>query len=303
MAEQSNGTSTVKQEPSHNKEQDKVFKECFDVFKGGTLDFLGIDLGGGIVEDILNTEITETTTKKLFADSALKLSDGTGLNCEWEADMSLDDMKRFASYSIDLSRKHKISFDTVIVMNKKPTITSYTTRTISFNPIIVVLSERFYDKTVEKIQSGDIANPLELIYLPMYGNTSKTDFEKLDTAVKLTHKMIPDEKQRNKIHTLLLFLNERFVGKDIIRKVMTENMQLLENNKAAQVLHEMGFEKGMEKGIEKGREEGIEKGIERGVERVAMNMLSAKVPPQQVAKMTGLSFQQLERLLEEMAVS
>lgn len=61
----------------HN--QDKVLKESFNLFKGGSLDFLDTGLLGEVTE-ILNTEITETTTKKAYVDNALKMSTNKGVH-------------------------------------------------------------------------------------------------------------------------------------------------------------------------------------------------------------------------------
>jgi len=94
---------------------------------------------------------------------------------------------RFASYNIDLSRMHGIPFTTVIITIQKPGVTSYTNPSISFNPKIINLKERDADKVLaeidKKLQVGDYngINPLEIIYLPLYGSESgKTTAELLE---------------------------------------------------------------------------------------------------------------------------
>ena len=64
--------------------QDKVLKESLDLFKGESLGFLDEEYVGEVTE-ILSTELTETTTKKAYADKALKLMNNTGLHTEYEA--------------------------------------------------------------------------------------------------------------------------------------------------------------------------------------------------------------------------
>lgn len=67
---------------------------------------------------------------------------------------------------------------------------------------------------------------------------------------------------------------------------------------------EQGIEKGIEKGIEQGIEKGIEKGIEQGIEKgayqktieVAKNLKDIGIPLAQIAKGTGLSIEEIERL-------
>ena len=74
------------------RNQDKVLKECIEIYKGRTLEFLDVELDGSVTE-ILSTEITETTTKKAYGDSALKLSTNKGASVEWETDVSKDDLR------------------------------------------------------------------------------------------------------------------------------------------------------------------------------------------------------------------
>ena len=54
--------------------EDKIFKESFNIFKGKSLGFLDSEMGDNIIE-VLTNEYTETTTKKLFADLILKISE------------------------------------------------------------------------------------------------------------------------------------------------------------------------------------------------------------------------------------
>jgi len=181
----------------HNK--DKVLKESLTLFKDGSLEFLDSGLSGKVT-DILSTEMTETTTKKSYADNALKMSTNEGVHHEWEADVSKDDVMRFGSYNLDLSRMHKIPFTTVIITATKPTETEYINKSISFKPIIIDLSERDADKTLaeidRKIKAGEHSsiNELEIIYLPLYTSKSgKTTADLLDIAVKLAPQVVKEE--------------------------------------------------------------------------------------------------------------
>ena len=59
---------------------------------------------------------------------------------------------------------------------------------------------------------------------------------------------------------------------------------------------EDGVAIGVEIGREEGREEGCEVGIELGCEKVAINMIEAKMPVEQIAQLTGLSMEHIEGL-------
>jgi uncharacterized lipoprotein YddW (UPF0748 family) len=107
-----------------HQNQDKVLKESFTLFKGGSLDFLDKELDGEVTE-VLSTEFTETTTKKAYSDKALKMSTNKGIHTEWQVDVYEDDILRFCSYNTDMSRMHKIPFTTVIITTKKPGTSFY----------------------------------------------------------------------------------------------------------------------------------------------------------------------------------
>ena len=124
-------------------------------------------------------------------------------------DLSKADLQRIGLYNLTMSIKHKIDFRSIIVTRKKPKTVSYKNDSLSFEPTVIALEERDYEKTVAKIKSGETVNPLELIYLPLYGKTTKTDFERLNATVKLAVEKVSDKKVLQKINTLMVFLNER----------------------------------------------------------------------------------------------
>jgi hypothetical protein len=264
----------------HN--QDKVLKESLSLFKGGSLDFLDTDLSGEVT-DILSTEITETTTKKAYADNALKLSTNTGIHSEWEAHISKDDIMRFCSANIDLSRMHKIPFTTVVITTKKPGATQYENPSISFKPKIINLKDRDADKVLaeieRKINAGehDSINALEVIYLPLYGSISKkTTKDLLDIAIKLTPKVVKNDKQKqNKMHDLLILLTGSFVSDEELNTILEANMRVLEDSPAVRVLEDRGRN-------------------QRNIE-IAQNMLRRGRSVQEISEDTGLD---VERVLE-----
>ena len=273
--------------------QYKVLKESLDLYTGSSFEFLDSDLSGEVT-DILSTEFTETTTKKSIADKAFKvLENGVyeGVHKEWEADISEPDMKRFASSNIDLSRNHNMDFTTVIITAKKPRVTSYKNKSLTFTPKIIDLSERDADAILvainRKIQAGeqDKINPLELIYLPLYGSKSgKTTPILLDTAIKLTPEIVKDKQKKNKLHDLLILLTSTFVSDDELNKILEDNMRILEDSPAVRVLESRGENRGMNK-----------KMIE-----IASNMLRDGDDVQKVSRNTGLDLSRVAELQEEL---
>jgi len=269
----------------HN--QDKTLKEGLDLYNGGTLDFLDDDLSGEVT-DILSTEFTETTTKKSYADKALKVRiNGAyeGLHKEWEADISQDDLKRFGSSNMDLSRLHKIDFTTVIITAKKPSVTSYKNKSINFTPKIIDLSARDADAVLaeidRKLKAGkkDEINLLEIIYFPLYGSKSgKKTPELFDIAIKLTPQVAEDKNTQQKLQDLLILLTSTFIDDANFRKILEANMRVLEDSTAVRVISDWGMDKKM-------------------VE-IAVNMLRDGDDVQKVSRNTGLDLSRVAELQE-----
>jgi len=191
------------------RNQDKVLKESLDLYTGGSLNFLDSELTGKVT-GILSTEITETTTKKAFADKALQVTteegEREGIHKEGEAHISLDDMKRFASYNADLSRIHGIDFTTVIITIKEPVIKFYKNKSLYFTPKIIALDKRDADNVLAEINEKLITgrkheiNLLEIVYLPLYKSKSgKTTSDLLDAVIKLTPKVANDKHTQQKL--------------------------------------------------------------------------------------------------------
>ena len=231
--------------------EDKVFKESFAIFKGKSLDFLDSEMTGNIIEVLMN-EHTETITKKQFTDLVFKVSETKGRHHEWQHEINLDDLKRFLSYNTDLSRKYKeLDFETIVITNKAPKVTQYINSSVTFKPRVIVLSERNSDETIEKItkqiEIGEPINELELIYLPMYNSPSgKSKVDLLSTSLKLSHKAIQDIEIRKKIQDLLILLVAKYLSDEEFKKVLEDNMVILEDNAAVRVLGKMGEERGIE---------------------------------------------------------
>jgi hypothetical protein len=271
-----------------HQNQDKVLKETFDIYKGGTLEFLDAELDGEVTE-ILSAEITETTTKKAYGDDALKLSTNKGASVEWEADVSEDDIMRFASYNIDLSRKHKIPFTTVIITTKTPSVTSYENPSLTFKPKIINLKERDADALLAeiegKLKAGENINELKLIFLPLYGSKSgKTTVDLLNKALKLTFEASKDKEKRGKLQSLMILLASTFISEEELFRVWEENHMVLEGkgSRAIKVLTEIGMKKGLE--------------------QTAENLLRRGLSIQEISEDTGLSEARISELQDGLLV-
>ena len=130
---------------------DAGFKKALLLFKDKSLDFIGLE-NLPVVREAINTEHVDFEVKYTFSDMAFLLADGTGLNMEWEADISRKDLRRFAKYNLAFEEQFDMSFTTVIFTNKPTTVQRYESASHIFQPIIVNLRERNGEKVLEKIK-------------------------------------------------------------------------------------------------------------------------------------------------------
>ena len=62
-----------------------------------------------------------------------------------------------------------------------------------------------------------------------------------------------------------------------------------------------GEQKGRQKGLQEGRQEGRQEGLQEGRLDVARRLLLEKDPPEKVAKVTGLSLEEVKALASELS--
>jgi hypothetical protein len=269
---------------------DAVFKDSFTLFKNKTLRFLGVDSDARITE-ILSTEKREIQVDTEFSDLTFLTDKGFGFHIEEEIDISQKDLYRFCGYHVDLTQRHGIEFQTVILTFKKPTIRKIDTPTLIFQPFIVDLSERNADEVFEglkqAIEGGKEINELDLVFLPVCRSETDTVVGLLEKGVRLAAKL-PTNK---KIIGLMLTLTNQLVKSEELKRIWEEFMDY-SKLKVIQVAEEIGMEKGMKKGIEKGRAEGIEKGKLED----ARNFKLMGLPNDKIAQGTGLPIEKIEAL-------
>ena len=118
--------------------------------------------------------------------------------------------------------------------------------------------------------------------------------ENLKEAVKKLDNLSEDEKM------------QRIA--DLRQKAIMDEKAIYE--KGLEVGIEKGIQRGMEKGMEKGMEEGIQRGMEKGIEKgimegsqkekieIAKKMLELKIDKETIAEATGLTEQEIEKILD-----
>jgi hypothetical protein len=238
--------------------QDAVFKDAATVFKGKTLDFLGLDLGE--IQEPLRTEKAEIVVEVEFSDLTFMLDSGNGLHMECEAKLSKDDLLRFCGYHVDLVRTYGIEFHTVIFTKESSKHTSLNHAELKFAPTVVSCDGFDGDSIIAEIESSIAAglpvNEMELIYLPFFKSKSLTPVGLLRKAMSLAKKLDTRDVPKNKLYALILVVSNKIIDKQEFYAIWEELRMM--NLTVLQVAEEKGIEQGIEQGIEKGIEKATE---------------------------------------------
>ena len=118
-------------------------------------------------------------------------------------------------------------------------------------------------------------------HLPLYSSASgKTTADLLDIAIKLTPKVIKDDKKKQeKLQDLLILLTASFINDNELNKIMEANMRILEDTTAFRVFEARGRN-------------------EREIE-IAKSMFQDGDDYTKIARNTGLSIERIEELAKE----
>ncbi|MCL1877531.1 MAG: hypothetical protein FWF80_01600, partial [Defluviitaleaceae bacterium] len=165
--------------------------------------------------------------------------------------------------------------------------TSYKNKSINFTPKIIDLSARDADAVLaeidRKLKAGkkNEINLLEIIYVPLYGSKSgKKTPELFDIAIKLTPQVAKDKNTQQKLQDLLILLTSTFIADSDFRKVLVDNMRVLEDSTAVRVIGDWSR-----------NQEKVE---------IAINMLRDGDDAPKVSRITGLDIAKVAELQTEL---
>ena len=258
------------------------------LYKNKTLDFLGLDLA--MIEEPINTEMTEIKVNKNFTDMGFMLKDKTGLHTEWEVDISIDDMLRFCSYNLNYLRMYKTKFTTVIFTNRKQPITHFENEMIKFTPIIINLGERDGDQLLQKIkaqiENKEPVNELELIYLPLYHSKYKNTAEMLEQVVELAPSISEIKTDNEKIMIMSAVLANKFIDVEDFSKIWEAIKMYVDDLLIVKFAKEDAKKEGRTEGRTEGRIE------------VVVRMLKKALDVETIAEYTNLTTDEVEKIKE-----
>jgi len=85
--------------------------------------------------------------------------------------------------------------------------------------------------------------------------------------------------------------------RQLLEQIIIDNLPKEEANNIMRTIADSYIEEGFNKGILQGTEKGIEKGIEKGKAELIKMMLNQGNPVDKIAKITGLSVSDIQKLI------
>lgn len=269
---------------------DKVFKSSFSIFKNKIVDFLGLDLPG--IDSFLETEFSEIETSEERLDLNFKLKDGSVLHLEEEAEISNEDLIRFASYDLKLYNRYRDRLRTVIlcVNGFQDSEARFNAGSLRYGVMVIDMSRRDGDSKLEEIKSkvdlGEAVNVLELIFLPLMRSKEKM-VNRVKRAINLEQELELSVEKVSKVVAMTLVMSDKFLSDREISEIWRDYKML----RIFKFAEEKGKEKGKEEGIVIGKEKGKEEGKKEEMERMALKLL--------INKFGGLSKEYKEKLKKQ----
>ena len=233
---------------AHN--YDFVFKDSFNLFKNDIADFLEVELPG--IASYLETEFAEIETNLELLDLNFMLKDGSILHLEEEAEISISDLIRFASYDLKLYNRYRDRVRTIILCIK-----GYTDSTAGFNcgslgynsTVVDMFKKDGKKKLVElktKIENKEKINYLDLIFLPLMNSDQKI-VDRVKETIKLEEKLEIEQNSKNNLVALTVVLSDKFLSD----KDMSEIWRDYKMVKFFKYVEEQGKKEGEKQGEKK----------------------------------------------------
>jgi len=228
---------------SHNN-YDLSFKEALDLFKGKSLDFLGLK-GHMPLDEALSTQLPRTESS--FSDSDLAFAEGRdrGLHIEIGVVLCMPDLYRYCRYNIGLMEKHGRDF-TTLVITRDCSAASINGDSLTFAPVIVRFSDYDADKMLagltDRIGKGLEVNELELVFVSLFGSKRSPD-ELLVEAVELIKRLPKPENEIAKLISLALLTANKVAKKETLDRIMEENLTIMQKYRFLEKMEEIGAAK------------------------------------------------------------
>jgi hypothetical protein len=273
--------------------RDIAFKKTLEIFAGKELKLPG-GRSLGIVDRVVSgEELIEIDVTRKIPDSLLFMRDGSGINFEFEAHVSVDDVRRFNSYSYALTYKFRTSFKTIVITGNavSPAARQWLSPQCEIINLREFDAEEIITNAQKQLERGEAVNLLELMMIPLCKSTgqSKGELFKQSMAIAAAAYKGDLDAQRN-IFSLGLMIISKDLNKIDFAKLKEETMMGL------LALEESPMYKWI---LQEGMEKGIQEGMEKGKLETAGNALRKNMAIDDIVDLTGLPREKIEALAKD----
>jgi hypothetical protein len=241
-----------------------------EIFRGKTLDILGIETGE--IRRVTSFKPSEIAASAGIVDVIFEDAAGKAYHLEEQRDMTEDDLYRFASQHFSAAREWKDSITDILLTSGSPYAGRKEIRTLSgtYAPIIVDFTECDGPKRLEEIreaaEKGDLSALPELVFLPLYGKEKGENQARfVKKVVRFETALYRQEKMPLPLIAATLIMANKLIDKSAFHELW-EEVKMLDILKFAH-----------EKGVEEGEQRGEEKGILKNAREMVMEALEESV--------------------------
>ena len=234
---------------AHN--YDFVFKDSFNLFKNDIADFLEVELPG--IASYLETEFAEIETNLELLDLNFMLEDGSILHLEEEAEISVSDLIRFASYDLKLYNRYRDRIRTIILCIKGYTDSTagFNCGSLGYNSTVVDMSKKDGKKKLKelkaKIENKEKINYLDLIFLPLMNSDQKI-VDRVKETIELEKKLEVESNLKNNLVAMTFVLSDKFLSDQEISEIWRDYKMVR--------IFKYAEEQGKKEGIKEGKKQG-----------------------------------------------
>jgi uncharacterized tellurite resistance protein B-like protein len=193
------------------------------------------------------------------------LEDGSILHLEEEAEISISDLIRFASYDLKLYNRYRDRVRTIILCIKgyEKSEAEFNCGSLRYNSTVVDMSKkdgkRKMKELKEKIENNEKINYLDLIFLPLMNSEQKI-VDRVKETIELEKKLKVEQNLKNNLVAMTFVLSDKFLSDQEISEIWRD-YKMVRIFKYAEEQGEKKGERKLFKTLVKGNFEGSDEKI------------------------------------------
>ena len=230
---------------------DLVVSWFADIFKGKTLDILGIK--SDPIKNVCSFKPVNIAISSGMVDIIFEDIYGKCYHLEEQRNMTIDDLYRFASQHFPIANQWNDKVTDIILISGKPYYNKRSIKTPNglYEPIFIDFTIRDGFKRLEEIRkavlNGNYNDILELVFVPLYGK--KKNIQLAEEVVKLEIELCKKNIISEIVLAATLVMTNKILDQETLNKFWKE-LKMID-------IFAFAHDKGHQEGREEGRGEGI----------------------------------------------